>query len=75
MQNELQLIDLKVVKRLQKEAYHLVQIENRSFILLGNIALNLASFASIMCTILSINLIVQRYLDFHVSSIQPGIEE
>lgn len=45
--NELGFLDRQVVCRAQKICWHLAEIENRSFILLGNVPLTFGSMTSV----------------------------
>lgn len=47
MINELRLLDERVVRRAQKIIGHLSVIENRSFIILGNVPLSFGSMTSV----------------------------
>lgn len=47
MINELNLIEIPVVRRLQKVCNHLAEKENRSFVVLGAFPLDFGSVASV----------------------------
>lgn len=61
--NELQLLDPRLVARMELVCEHLEPLENRSFVVLGNFSLTFSSLTSILGWIITGNLLIQRFLD------------